>query len=151
MAGLEIPYKYNPAPPTNRYVVFVCVFVGYQYRRIPQAGAFTCRAVTQKLETQNQKEDQISTPHPPDNAESEVFSDSRRFFHDFFLEKLTLYGVVAIKSRQLEAKHLKFSPPKSLCGTVGSPWVSLLEYTSSDLILVLEDFDKIFRIDDFVW
>ena len=40
--------------------------------------------VTQKLETQNKKEDQISTPHPPDNAESEVFSDVRvagvRFF-----------------------------------------------------------------------
>ena len=30
-----------------------------------------------------------------------------------------------IKSRYLEAKPLKFSPPKSLCGTVGSPWVSL--------------------------
>ena len=38
---------------------------------------------------------------------------------------MTLYGEVAIKSRYLEAKHLKFSPPKSLCGTVGSPWVSL--------------------------
>ena len=86
----------------------------------------TCRAVAQKLETQNQKEDQISTPHPPDNAESEVFSDSRRFFHDFFLkEKVILSGEVAIKSRYLEAKPLKFSPPKSLCGTVGSPWVSL--------------------------
>ena len=57
------------------------------YRRIPQAGSFTCRAVAQKLETQNQKEGQISTPHPPDNAESEVFSDSRRFFHDFFFRK----------------------------------------------------------------
>ena len=42
-----------------------------------------------------------------------------------FLEKVTLYGEVAIKSRYLEAKPLKFSPPKSLCGTVGSPWVSL--------------------------
>ena len=35
-------------------------------------------------ETQNKKEDQISTPHPPDNAESEVFSEVRvprvRFF-----------------------------------------------------------------------
>ena len=59
------------------------------------------------------------------DAEFEVFSDSRRFFHDFFLEKVILYGEVAIKSRYLEAKPLKFSPPKSLCGTVGSPWVSL--------------------------
>ena len=42
-----------------------------------------------------------------------------------FLEKVTLYGEVAIKSRYLEVKPLKFSPPKSLCGTVGSPWVSL--------------------------
>ena len=79
----------------------------------------------QKLETQNQKEDQISIRTTPDNAEFEVFSDSRRFFHDFFLEKVILYGEVAIKSRYLEAKPLKFSPPKSLCGTVGSPWVSL--------------------------
>ena len=38
---------------------------------------------------------------------------------------MILYGEVAIKSRYLEAKPLKFSPPKSLCGTVGSPWVSL--------------------------
>ena len=95
------------------------------YRRIPQAAPFTWRAVAQKLETQNQKEDQISIRTTPDNAESEVFSDSRRIFHDFFLEKVTLYGEVAIKSRYLEAKPLKFSPPKSLCGTVGSPWVSL--------------------------
>ena len=43
----------------------------------------------------------------------------------FFLEKVILYGEVVIKSRYLEAKPLKFSPPKSLCGTVGSPWVSL--------------------------
>ena len=57
------------------------------------------RAVAQKVETQNEKEDQISTPHPPDNAESEVFSDSRRFFHDLFLEKVILYGEVAVKSR----------------------------------------------------
>ena len=56
-------------------------------------------AVAQKLETQNQKEDQISIRTTPDNAEFEVFSDSRRFFHDFFLEKVTLYGEVAIKSR----------------------------------------------------
>ena len=69
------------------------------YRRIPQAAPFTCRAVAQQLETQNQKEDQISIRTTPDNAESEVFSDSRRFFHDFFLEKVTLYGEVAIKSR----------------------------------------------------
>ena len=47
------------------------------------------------------------------------------FFMIFFLEKVILYGEVAIKSRYLEAKPLKFSPPKSLCGTVGSPWVSL--------------------------
>ena len=66
-----------------------------------------------KLETQNEKEDQISIRTTPDNAESEVF-----------LEKVTLYGEVAIKSRYLEAKPLKFSPPKSLCGTVRSPWVS---------------------------
>ena len=33
------------------------------------------------------------------DAEFEVFSDSRRFFHGFFLEKVTLYGEVAIKSR----------------------------------------------------
>ena len=79
----------------------------------------------QKLETQNKKEDQISIRTTPDNAEFEVFSDSRRFFHDFFSEKVILYGEVAIKSRYLEAKPLKFSPPKSLCGTVGSPWVSL--------------------------
>ena len=43
------------------------------------------------------------------DAEFEVFSDSRRFFHGFFLEKVTLYGEVAIKSRYLEAKPLKFS------------------------------------------
>ena len=97
----------------------------HSYRRIPQAGAFTWRELLQKLETQNQKEDQISIRTTPDNAEFEVFSDSRRFFHDFFLEKVILYGEVAIKSRYLEAKPLKFSPPKSLCGTVGSPWVSL--------------------------
>ena len=44
------------------------------YRRIPQAAPFTCRAVTQKLETQNQKEDQISIRTTPDNAESEVLA-----------------------------------------------------------------------------
>ena len=43
----------------------------------------------------------------------------------FFLGKVILYGEVAIKSRYLETKPLKFSSPKSLCGTVGSPWVSL--------------------------
>ena len=47
------------------------------------------------------------------------------FFMIFFFEKVILYGEVVIKSRHLEAKPLKFSPPKSLCGTVGSPWVSL--------------------------
>jgi len=35
-----------------------------------------------------------------------------------------LYGEVVIKNRYLEAKPSKFSPPNSLCGTVGSPWVS---------------------------
>ena len=64
------------------------------YRRIGHTPPFTCRAVTQKLETQNQKEDQISIRTTPDNAEFEVFSDSRRFFHYFFLEKVTLYGEV---------------------------------------------------------
>ena len=38
---------------------------------------------------------------------------------------MILYGEVTIKNRYLEAKSLEFSPPKSLCGTVGSPWVSL--------------------------
>ena len=66
------------------------------YRRIGHTPPFTCQAVAQKLETQNQKEDQISIRTTPDNAESEVFSDSRRFFHDFFLEKVILYGEVAI-------------------------------------------------------
>ena len=68
-----------------------------QYRRIPQAGPFTWRELLQKLETQNKKEDQISIRTTPDNAESEVFSDSRRFFHGFVLEKVTLYGEVTIK------------------------------------------------------
>ena len=45
-------------------------------------------AVAQKLETQNQKEDQISIRTTPDNAESEVFSHSRRFFHDVFFRKI---------------------------------------------------------------
>ena len=58
---------------------------------------------------------------------------------------MILYGEVAIKSRYLEAKPLKFSPPKSLCGTVGSPWVSL---ATSNLIwvktVVLSVVDKIF-------
>ena len=97
-----------------------CPFWGF-----PDAVCSLGWRVAQNLETQNKKEDQISIRTTPDNAEFEVFSDSRRFFHDFFLEKVTLYGEVAIKSRYLEAKPLKFSPPKSLCGTVGSPWVSL--------------------------
>ena len=131
----------------NRHLL--CPGVG---RRIGHAGSFTCRAVAQKPETQNEKEDQISIRTTPDNAESEVFSDSRRFFHDFFLEKVTLYGEVAIKSRYLEAKPLKFSPPKSLCGTVGSPWVSLatlfgfwetLIKFSESMILYLYD-EKVF-------
>ena len=64
----------------------------------------------------------------------------KKVFFDFFLEKVILYGEVAIKSRYLEAKPLKFSPPKSLCGTVGSPWVSLaseiaaVEYRRSSLL-----------------
>ena len=63
-----------------------------------------------KLETQNEKEDQISIRTTPDNAESEVFSDSRRFFHEFFLKKVTLYGEVAIKSRYLEAAAVRAVP-----------------------------------------
>ena len=59
-------------------------YIYVRYRRIGHAGSFTCRTVAPKLETQNKKEDQISTPHPPDNAESEVFSEVRvprvRFF-----------------------------------------------------------------------
>ena len=47
---------------------------------------------------QNQTEEQIPIRTTPDNAESEVFLDSRRFFHDFFVEKVVLYGEVAIKS-----------------------------------------------------
>ena len=42
----------------------------------------------------------------------------------FFIFSSSAGGRV-IKSRYLEAKPLKFSPPKSLCGIVGSPWVSL--------------------------
>ena len=53
---------------------------------------------------------------------------------------------VAIKSRYLEAKPLKFSHPKIVVRdrrkSLGVP---------SNLIWVLGDFDKIFRIDDFVW
>ena len=59
------------------------------------------------------------------DAESEVFSEvgvpEVRFFSIFSSSA----GGRFIKSRYLEAKPLKFSPPKSLCGTVGSPWVSL--------------------------
>ena len=84
------------------------------------AGAF---AKTRNAKSKRRPDFNSATP--PDNAESEIFSDSRRFFHDLFLEKVILYGEVTIKSRWLEAKPLKFSPPKSLCGTVGSPWVSL--------------------------
>ena len=60
---------------------------------------------------------------------------------------MTEIGDLYMHGPAIEAKPLKFSPPESLCGTVGSPWVSL----ASNLIWVLEDFDKIFRIDDFVW
>ena len=56
------------------------VVVWQAYRRIGHTPPITCRAVAQKLETQNQKEDQISIRTTPDNAEFEVFSDSRRFF-----------------------------------------------------------------------
>jgi hypothetical protein len=38
----------------------------------------------------------------------------------FFIFSSSAGGRV-IKSRYFEAKALKFSPPKSLCGTVGSP------------------------------
>ena len=91
--------------PIVSYLLLKCLrtYGGFHYRRIGHAGSFTCRAVTQKLDTQNQKEDQISIRTTPDNAESEVFLDSRRIFHDFFLEKVILYGEVAIKSRYLEA------------------------------------------------
>ena len=41
-------------------IVIVMKYHKFNYRRIPQAAPFTCRAVAQKLETQNQKEDQIS-------------------------------------------------------------------------------------------
>ena len=44
--------------------------------------------------------------------------------YDFFFIFSSSAGGRVIKSRYLEAKPLKFSPPKSLCGTVGSPWVS---------------------------
>merc|ERR1711907_339832 len=49
------------------------------------------------------------------------------FFMIFLKEKVILYiyGEVTIKSGHLVAKPLKFSPPKLLCRTVGSPWVSL--------------------------
>ena len=48
--------------------------------RIGHTEPSTWRAVTQKLETQNKKEGQISTPHPPDNAESEIFSEAIALF-----------------------------------------------------------------------
>ena len=58
------------------------------------------------------------------DAEFEVFSEvgvqEVRFFPIFSSSA----GGRVIKSRYLEAKPLKFSPPKSLCGTVGSPWMS---------------------------
>ena len=59
------------------------------------------------------------------DAEFKVFSEvgvqEVRFFPIF----PSSAGGRVIKSRHLETKPLKFSPPKSLCGTVGSPWVSL--------------------------
>ena len=70
-----------------RTVVRTLLLLILSYRRIGHTSPFTCRTVAQKLEMQNQKEDQISIRTTPDNAESEVFSDSRRFFHDFFFRK----------------------------------------------------------------
>ena len=96
------------------------------YRRIGHAGSFTCRTVAPKLETQNEKEDQISTPHPQIMPNPRSFPKSGCRVFDFFekKQKVILYGEVVIKNRYLEAKPSKFSPPNSLCGTVGSPWVS---------------------------
>ena len=67
---------------TSRYCtlyIYDMIYL-YIYRRSGHTPPITCRAVTQKLETQNQKEDQISIRTTPDNAESAVFSDPRRFF-----------------------------------------------------------------------
>ena len=52
--------------------------------RVGHAEQVTCRTVAQKLETQNQKEDQISTPHPPDMA---IMPNPRSFRtrEDFFM------------------------------------------------------------------
>ena len=58
-------------------------------------------------------------------AESEVFSEVGVPEVRFFFIFSSSAGGRVIKSRYLEVKPLKFSPPKSLCGTVGSPWVSL--------------------------
>ena len=83
--------------------VIIILYPFYIYRRIGHAGSFTCRAVTQKRETQNQKEDQISIRTTPDNAEFEVFSDSRRIFHDFIFRKSDFvheYGEVAVIESQ---------------------------------------------------
>ena len=62
--------------------------------------ADSCRAVAQKLETQNEKEDQISIRITPDNAESEILSGLSKMFSWFFL-----YGEVAIKSIGGYPKH----------------------------------------------
>ena len=59
-----------------------------------------------------------------EDAESEVFSEVGVPEVRFFFIFSSSAGGRVIKSRYLEAKPLKFSPPKSLCGTVGSPWVS---------------------------
>ena len=62
--------------PSNRiYITRGHIIGGYRKQAHSHV---TCRAVNQKLETQNQKEDQISIRTTPDNAESEVFSDSGR-------------------------------------------------------------------------
>ena len=67
------------APAAQSGCIVACIRGIMGYRRIGHAGSFTCRAVTQKLETQNQKEDQILIRTTPDNAESEVFSDCHAF------------------------------------------------------------------------
>jgi len=62
--------------------------VAEAYLRIGHTEPFTWRAVTQKVETQNKKEDQISTPHPPQimpNPRSFPKSGCRVF--DFFEKK----------------------------------------------------------------
>ena len=71
------------------------------HRRIPQVGAFTCWELLQKQETQNKEEDQISTPHPQIMPNPSSFRTLEDFFMIVFLEKVILYGEVAIKSTNL--------------------------------------------------